>query len=176
MPDSDRRTATEYVESGSSSIRLWRRYERHGIIFGSDLSQRRDDINRASNMVQYVKRYASNVPGEEELYLEYGRIKFFVDVPGIGALALIVTFQGEHHFDPDDGYHLTTIDSVEGHQAVIHVDDIIGLCGILKDLHGDPNSQIPLYSELSTARQPRMFIITKNFKGDFIHLVSDDIQ
>ena len=90
--------------------------------------------------------------------------------------ALIVTFQGEHHFDPDDGYHLTTIDSVEGRQAVIHVDDIIGLCGILKDLHGDPNSQIPLYSELSTARQPRMFIITKNFKGDFIHLVSDDIQ
>src|SRR5437764_2165781 len=127
-------------------------------------------------MVQYVKRYTSNIPGKEELYLEYSRIKFFMDVPGIGALALIVTFQGKHHFDPNNGYRLTTSDSVEGHQAVIHVDDIVSLCEILKDLHSDPNSQILLYSELSTVRQPWMFIIMKNFKGDFIHLVSDNIQ
>ena len=66
-------------------------------------------------MIQYVKCYTSNIPSEEELYLEYSRIKFFMDILGIEALALIVTFQDEYYFDSDNSYHLTMINSVKGY-------------------------------------------------------------
>jgi hypothetical protein len=112
LSDADESEIVEYIDT--RSLRFWRRFERFGVIFGSDLSQRRIDVNRASHMVQFSERYASDTPGEEEIFLQYGRVKYYVELPIVGVLALVVNFRGEKHWDPADGHRLTTIESVEG--------------------------------------------------------------
>jgi hypothetical protein len=154
----------EYNRYDSDLFSVYPRYERYGVVYGSDLSQRKGDVTRASNLICFKEMIADGRRGET-LRLRYGRVRFFLPNNDTGLLLYVTRFPPANHEDAEDGTgnRIVTINAVEGPDVLVSEQDILYLIGILTD-NNPPSPQGHSRNE-NRQRHANRFIVSRNFGG-----------